>query len=130
MVNRLQRFRTGGPRSFTEIFYFTNEVKLTRPNLFYFRVCFTLNLRSDRQREGIISHPSAGDISIPRDNGSAPRRGLILPQYGPYPPTIIPLTHARSSRGSGDYAGKFFFFFLIFVSNPSTNLSYNNNVIQ
>ncbi|KAK6633926.1 hypothetical protein RUM44_004533 [Polyplax serrata] len=69
------------------------------------RVCFTLNMRPDRQREGIISHPSAGDISIPRESDSAPRRGLILPQYGPYPPAIIPLTHARSNRGSGDYAG-------------------------
>lgn len=68
-------------------------------------------MRPDRTREGVLSHPSAGDISIPNEGswarGRAPRRGLILPQAGPYPPTIIPLTHARSCRESGDYAGEF-----------------------
>uniref|UniRef100_A0A7R9CDD9 Shal K[+] channel interacting protein n=1 Tax=Timema cristinae TaxID=61476 RepID=A0A7R9CDD9_TIMCR len=96
------------------------------------KVCFTLNLRSEPRGEGVISLRSAGDISIPRDpsingtsgawihppppsgavltpRGSA-RRGLLLPQSGPYPATIIPLgvtTRSRSSRDreSGDYAG-------------------------
>ena len=85
----------------------------------------------------MISLRSAGDISIPRDpsmsgpgswlqhahamsttggtsltpRGSA-RRGLLVHQAGPYPPTIIPLgnrdgPHPRETRGdreSGDYA--------------------------
>ncbi|XP_044743831.1 uncharacterized protein LOC123306031 [Chrysoperla carnea] len=70
------------------------------------RVCFTLNLRQEQRGEGIISLPSAGDISLPRDTPSngTPRRGLILPPSGPYPTTIIPLRSARD-RESGDYAG-------------------------
>nr|CAD7400033.1 unnamed protein product [Timema poppensis] len=100
--------------------------------VFHSQVCFTLNLRSEPRGEGVISLRSAGDISIPRDpsingtsgtwihppppsgavltpRGSA-RRGLLLPQSGPYPATIIPLgvtTRSRSSRDreSGDYAG-------------------------
>ncbi|XP_069681271.1 uncharacterized protein [Periplaneta americana] len=99
------------------------------------RVCFTLDLRSDQRGEGIISLRTAGDISIPRDpsaNGSSiwlqhaqgipstggstltprgsARRGLLVPQSGPYPATIIPLggpqlRESRGDRGSGDYAG-------------------------
>lgn len=69
------------------------------------RVCFTLNLRNEPRGEGVISLRSAGDISLPRDGSrGGTRRGLILPQSGPYPPTIIPLRTARD-RESGDYAG-------------------------
>lgn len=69
------------------------------------RVCFTLNMRNEPRGEGVISLRSAGDISLPRESSrGAPRRGLILPQSGPYPPTIIPLRSARD-RESGDYAG-------------------------
>ncbi|XP_037961715.2 uncharacterized protein LOC105381380 isoform X3 [Plutella xylostella] len=63
------------------------------------RVCFTLNLRNEPRGEGVISLRSAGDISVAR----APRRGLIIPQSGPYPTTVIPLRTARD-RESGDYA--------------------------
>ncbi|XP_063533417.1 uncharacterized protein LOC134743729 isoform X6 [Cydia strobilella] len=63
------------------------------------RVCFTLNLRNESRGEGVISLRSAGDISLAR----APRRGLIIPQSGPYPTTVIPLRTARD-RESGDYA--------------------------
>ncbi|XP_075971821.1 shal K[+] channel interacting protein isoform X3 [Anticarsia gemmatalis] len=63
------------------------------------RVCFTLNLRNEPRGEGVISLRSAGDISLAR----TPRRGLIIPQSGPYPTTVIPLRTARD-RESGDYA--------------------------
>ncbi|KNC32240.1 hypothetical protein FF38_06618 [Lucilia cuprina] len=64
------------------------------------RVRFT----SNRDSTGVISLRSAGDISLP--HRGPPRRGLIVPQQPPNPPTIIPLTHARShDRESGDYAG-------------------------
>uniref|UniRef100_A0A1A9VLU4 Uncharacterized protein n=1 Tax=Glossina austeni TaxID=7395 RepID=A0A1A9VLU4_GLOAU len=64
------------------------------------RVRFT----SNRESTGVISLRSAGDISLPQRG--PPRRGLIVPQQPPNPPTIIPLTHARShDRESGDYAG-------------------------
>ncbi|XP_026736980.1 uncharacterized protein LOC113500414 isoform X5 [Trichoplusia ni] len=63
------------------------------------RVCFTLNLRNEPSGEGVISLRSAGDISVAR----TPRRGLIIPQSGPYPTTVIPLRTARD-RESGDYA--------------------------
>ncbi|XP_017473309.1 PREDICTED: uncharacterized protein LOC108364221 isoform X2 [Rhagoletis zephyria] len=64
------------------------------------RVRFT----SNRESVGVISLRSAGDISLPQRG--PPRRGLIVPQQPPNPPTIIPLTHARShDRESGDYAG-------------------------
>lgn len=63
------------------------------------RVCFTLNLRNETRGEGVISLRSAGDISLAR----TPRRGLIIPQSGPYPTTVIPLRTARD-RESGDYA--------------------------
>jgi hypothetical protein len=99
-----------------------------------FRVCFTLDLRSEPRGEGVISLRTAGDISIPRDpsiNGSgswlhhtrgigltggsaltprgSARRGLLVAQSGPYPATIIPLgggggSHMRDTRGD-DYAG-------------------------
>lgn len=72
------------------------------PMIFCCRVCFTLNMRADGRNTGesaVISLRSAGDISLPHH-----QRGLLLPQSGPYPPTIIPLTHARSHRESGDYA--------------------------
>ncbi|KAL9693907.1 hypothetical protein quinque_013192 [Culex quinquefasciatus] len=66
------------------------------------RVCYTTN---GRDGQGVISLRSAGDISIPQ-RGPAIRRGLIVPQQPPNPPTIIPLKHARShDRESGDYAG-------------------------
>ncbi|XP_065354099.1 uncharacterized protein LOC135948654 [Calliphora vicina] len=59
---------------------------------------------SNRESTGVISLRSAGDISLPMRG--PPRRGLIVPQQPPNPPTIIPLTHARShDRESGDYAG-------------------------
>ncbi|XP_055716043.1 uncharacterized protein LOC129809922 isoform X2 [Phlebotomus papatasi] len=65
------------------------------------RVSFTTHSREDT---GVISLRSAGDISLPQR--APPRRGLIVPQHGSNPPTIIPLTHARShDRESGDYAG-------------------------
>ncbi|XP_046671113.1 uncharacterized protein LOC124361123 [Homalodisca vitripennis] len=66
------------------------------------RVCFTLNVRTDGRNTGesaVISLRSAGDISLPHH-----QRGLLLPQSGPFPPTLIPLTHARNNRESGDYA--------------------------
>ncbi|VVC87450.1 unnamed protein product [Leptidea sinapis] len=63
------------------------------------RVCFTLNLRNEPRGEGVISLRSAGDISLAR----TPRRGLIIPQSGPYPTTVIPLRTSRD-RESGDYA--------------------------
>uniref|UniRef100_A0A182PNN7 SH3 domain-containing protein n=1 Tax=Anopheles epiroticus TaxID=199890 RepID=A0A182PNN7_9DIPT len=65
------------------------------------RVCYTTNGREGPQ--SVISLRSAGDISIPQRGA---RRGLIVPQQPPNPPTIIPLKHARShDRESGDYAG-------------------------
>uniref|UniRef100_A0A1Y9HAZ0 Sterile alpha motif domain-containing protein 5 n=1 Tax=Anopheles farauti TaxID=69004 RepID=A0A1Y9HAZ0_9DIPT len=64
------------------------------------RVCYSTN---GREGQSVISLRSAGDISIPQ---RGPRRGLIVPQQPPNPPTIIPLKHARShDRESGDYAG-------------------------
>uniref|UniRef100_A0A182IS15 Uncharacterized protein n=1 Tax=Anopheles atroparvus TaxID=41427 RepID=A0A182IS15_ANOAO len=64
------------------------------------RVCYSSN---GREGQSVISLRSAGDISIPQ---RGPRRGLIVPQQPPNPPTIIPLKHARShDRESGDYAG-------------------------
>ncbi|XP_076389054.1 uncharacterized protein LOC100883627 isoform X4 [Megachile rotundata] len=72
------------------------------------RVCFTLNLRPENRGEGIISLRTAGDISLPRDRSrkgaTSTMRGLIVPQGHNNPPTIIPLTHSRASRESGDYA--------------------------
>ncbi|KAF7995336.1 hypothetical protein HCN44_006443 [Aphidius gifuensis] len=72
------------------------------------RVCFTLNLRPENRGEGIISLRTAGDISLPRDRSRkipmSTMRGLIVPQGHNNPPTIIPLTHSRASRESGDYA--------------------------
>ncbi|EDW24781.1 GL23211 [Drosophila persimilis] len=59
---------------------------------------------NNRESTGVISLRSAGDISLPQRG--PPSRGLIVPQQPPNPPTIIPLTHARShDRESGDYAG-------------------------
>lgn len=43
-------------------------------------------------------------------------RGLIVPQGHNNPPTIIPLTHSRASRESGDYASSD-----VQVSPPTTN---------
>ncbi|KAG7211757.1 hypothetical protein KM043_011003 [Ampulex compressa] len=72
------------------------------------RVCFTLNLRPENRGEGVISLRTAGDISLPRDRSrkgaASTMRGLIVPQGHNNPPTIIPLTHSRASRESGDYA--------------------------
>ncbi|XP_076259557.1 uncharacterized protein LOC143195919 isoform X2 [Rhynchophorus ferrugineus] len=68
------------------------------------RVCFTLNVRADqRTAEGVISLPTAGDISLPTVHYQTPRRGLILPREAGYPPTIIPLRSSRE-RECGDYA--------------------------
>lgn len=50
------------------------------------RVCFTSNCGSG---PGVISLRSAGDISVSQQRPS--RRGLIVPQQHPNPPTIIPL---------------------------------------
>ncbi|KOC59632.1 SAM and SH3 domain-containing protein 1, partial [Habropoda laboriosa] len=72
------------------------------------KVCFTLNLRSENRGEGVISLRTAGDISLPRDRSrkgaTSMMRGLIVPQGHNNPPAIIPLTHSRASRESGDYA--------------------------
>ncbi|XP_076682369.1 uncharacterized protein LOC143376209 isoform X2 [Andrena cerasifolii] len=72
------------------------------------RVCFTLNLRPENRGEGVISLRTAGDISLPRDRSrkgaTSTMRGLIVPQGHNNPPAIIPLTHSRTSRESGDYA--------------------------
>ncbi|XP_034952433.1 uncharacterized protein [Chelonus insularis] len=72
------------------------------------RVCFTLNVRPENRGEGVISLRTAGDISLPRDRSrkaaTSMMRGLIVPQGHNNPPTIIPLTHSRASRESGDYA--------------------------
>ncbi|KYN28233.1 SAM and SH3 domain-containing protein 1, partial [Trachymyrmex cornetzi] len=72
------------------------------------RVCFTLNMRPENRSEGVISLRTAGDISLPRDRSrkgaTSTMRGLIVPQGHNNPPTIIPLTHSRASRESGDYA--------------------------
>uniref|UniRef100_A0A336MXK7 CSON009428 protein n=1 Tax=Culicoides sonorensis TaxID=179676 RepID=A0A336MXK7_CULSO len=67
------------------------------------RVCYTSH---PHDGQSIISLRSAGDISIAAQQRTQPRRGLIVPQQPPNPPTIIPLKHARShDRESGDYAG-------------------------
>lgn len=72
-----------------------------------FRICFDSYLSvdyillqggrvrytSNGESTGVISLRSAGDISLPQRG--PPRRGLIVPQQPPNPPTIIPLTHAR-----------------------------------
>nr|XP_050862383.1 SAM and SH3 domain-containing protein 1-like isoform X1 [Vespula vulgaris] len=71
------------------------------------RVCFTLNPRPENRGEGVISLRTAGDISLPRERSkgaASTMRGLIVPQGHNNPPTIIPLTHSRASRESGDYA--------------------------
>ncbi|XP_025986371.1 uncharacterized protein LOC105193913 isoform X4 [Solenopsis invicta] len=72
------------------------------------RVCFTLNMKPENRGEGVISLRTAGDISLPRDRSrkgaTSTMRGLIVPQGHNNPPTIIPLTHSRASRESGDYA--------------------------
>lgn len=67
-------------------------VYVSRFSTFFFqggRVRFSNN----RESTGVISLRSAGDISLPQRG--PPRRGLIVPQQPPNPPTIIPLTHAR-----------------------------------
>lgn len=60
------------------------------------RVCYTAHPRNG---EGVISLKTAGDISVPQNHHhpqqGPTRRGLIVPQQPPNPPTIIPLTHAR-----------------------------------
>lgn len=65
-------------------------------------------MRPDNRGEGVISLRTAGDISLPRDRSrkgaTSTMRGLIVPQGHNNPPTIIPLTHSRASRESGDYA--------------------------
>ncbi|XP_051171518.1 SAM and SH3 domain-containing protein 1-like isoform X3 [Leptopilina boulardi] len=78
------------------------------------KVWFTLNLRPENRGERVISLPTAGDISLPRDRSrksgdrsrkalaSSTMRGLIVSQGLNNPPAIIPLT--RASRESGDYA--------------------------
>lgn len=85
-----------------------NFRKLEKMLVFRFRVCFTLNLRPENRGEGIISLRTAGDISLPRDRSrkgaTSTMRGLIVPQGHNNPPAIIPLTHSRASRESGDYA--------------------------
>lgn len=50
------------------------------------RVCYTNNCSTG---PGVISLRSAGDISISQQRPI--RRGLIVPQQPPNPPTIIPL---------------------------------------
>ncbi|CAG9807628.1 unnamed protein product [Chironomus riparius] len=61
------------------------------------RVCYTTS------GPGVISLRSAGDISISQQRPI--RRGLIVPQQPPNPPTIIPLKRSHDVRGvSGDYA--------------------------
>lgn len=65
-------------------------------------------MRPENRGEGVISLRTAGDISLPRDRSrkgaTSTMRGLIVPQGHNNPPTIIPLTHSRASRESGDYA--------------------------
>ncbi|XP_066591308.1 SAM and SH3 domain-containing protein 1-like isoform X2 [Prorops nasuta] len=72
------------------------------------RVCYTLNVRPENRGEGVISLRTAGDISLPRDRSrkgtASTMRGLIVPEGHNNLPTIIPLTHSRASRESGDYA--------------------------
>ncbi|XP_044586528.1 uncharacterized protein LOC123266355 isoform X2 [Cotesia glomerata] len=72
------------------------------------RICFTLDLRPDNRGEEVISLRTAGDISVPRDRSkkttSTTMRGLIVPRGHNNPPAIIPLTHSKVSRESGDYA--------------------------
>lgn len=90
-------------------------------------MCFTLNLRPENRGEGVISLRTAGDISLPRDRSRkaamSTMRGLIVPQGHNNPPTIIPLTHSRASRESGDYASSdvqvrlIYIFILISVYN-------------
>lgn len=82
-------------------------------------MCFTTAHPNCGEGTGVISLRSAGDISLhQRGNGGggagggvggaggvfsgssgvgtiSTRRGLIVPQQPPNPPTIIPLTHAR-----------------------------------
>lgn len=60
-----------------------------------------MNGNSSSGESAVISLRLAGDISLPPIH----QRGLILPQSGPYPPTVIPLTTRHSNhRESGDYA--------------------------
>lgn len=65
-------------------------------------------MKPENRGEGVISLRTAGDISLPRDRSrkgaTSTMRGLIVPQGHNNPPTIIPLTHSRASRESGDYA--------------------------
>ncbi|KAJ8681873.1 hypothetical protein QAD02_017665 [Eretmocerus hayati] len=71
------------------------------------RMYYTLGISSENRGEGVISLRSAGDISLPRERSrktSSTMRGLIVPQGHNNPPTIIPLTHSRTSRESGEYA--------------------------
>ncbi|XP_014203656.1 uncharacterized protein LOC106635971 [Copidosoma floridanum] len=71
------------------------------------RMCHTLSVNSEHRSEGVISLRTAGDISLPKDRsrrGYSTIKGLIVPQGHNNPPTIIPLTHSRASRESGEYA--------------------------
>ncbi|XP_016845914.1 uncharacterized protein LOC100124271 isoform X2 [Nasonia vitripennis] len=72
------------------------------------RLCYRMNVEPDNRKESVISLRTAGDISLPKDRSrklsSSTMRGLIVPQGLNNPPTIIPLTHSRTSRESGEYA--------------------------
>ena len=66
-----------------------------------------MHMNSGSNNEGVISLRTAGDISVPKERPkkvTSTMRGLIVPQGHNNPPTIIPLTHSKASRESGDYA--------------------------
>lgn len=83
-------------------------------------------MRPENRGEGVISLRTAGDISLPRDRSrkgaTSTMRGLIVPQGHNNPPTIIPLTHSRASRESGDYASSD-----VQVSPSSSSTNYSGN---
>ncbi|XP_017796136.1 PREDICTED: uncharacterized protein LOC108577488 [Habropoda laboriosa] len=97
-------------------------------------VCFTLNLRSENRGEGVISLRTAGDISLPRDRSrkgaTSMMRGLIVPQGHNNPPAIIPLTHSRASRESGDYASSDVQSVSLRLSTVSVDTSKNDFVVN
>lgn len=66
-----------------------------------------MHMNAKKNSESVISLRTAGDISLPKDKSrrsSSTMRGLIVPQGHNNPPTIIPLTHSKTSRESGEYA--------------------------
>ncbi|XP_058791088.1 uncharacterized protein LOC131664201 [Phymastichus coffea] len=70
------------------------------------RTCETLNDDSKMMMKGLASSQLYSDVKTKEKSRKAyaTMRGLIVSQGQNNPPTIIPLTHSRSSRESGEYA--------------------------